>query len=1004
MGLPGTRLGAFRAYFFGYFVCTAGFLFGYDTGIVGGILEFKSYVDDFGYTDQTTVSAVMVSLQNVGAFLSALGIFWVSERYGRKKTVQAAMTVFCLGVILQVVPSHSLVCFYIGRFVAGLGLGAGTAVVPAYNAEMAPKEIRGKLGSGMQWLFALGVMLSYWIDYAVKLTLPVSSKQWQIPVGLQMVPAGVLALGLCAMPESVRWLAKKGRFDEAWESLAWMRASEGLEVKAEFNEIRVGLEEERRATEGFNKRELLEPANRYRLLLAVFMFCGQQCTGMTALAYFGPQFFKLLVGNNTNQSLLITGLFGAEKFVTVGIYILFFSEMWGRKPTLWISALLMAGCFIIVTVVKETTPEPDAKATSAGIGMVAMIFLTNSIYQFSWGPLPWPYTAEIFPTRIREIGTSVAVSTQWLFNFLFSLVTRYMMNSWGSYVFLFYAILDIIMAIIVFFFVKETKGKSLEEMETIFHSKAAFDVDAVRRDAFKDVAAEQVNFRCHLCGVSFNIIFRLQSGELDVPGPDWVQKQCDETDDDSKDDEYTAQDLDYQSLKDYEDDEPYEYDSDYESDDMSLGREDMPDKEHSEDSSSDANDDPEGQMYYNWVLQTFNPWSATMRESQMPVGYFDTPMSGYSADAISPEEARGCRTAQFLVHKTTQRDLWKADQLHEPWEINGDWSLSGICDGTPSRDSSDPTVWPARNGIQIVEADNVKFSYQEGIEADDIAMPFHPWCFDIFCRQSKVQFQRVNAAGLMTWRNAEFEWDAFRSFPRAKEVRSAWDQWWAHETGSEYLVANPLYVPGLPELLLAAVKNEGSPSSSDSCHEIKSSQPVTNLPSASHHSPADFLSSLPSEIQLMIIGYLDSKDVISLGLTSRAFTQLPNCVWYGLVRKEMPWLWEAWEESECIHNPSPWTILTTADIKCVLTARSEYARALVDDSYTQLAAEKAAEHRFALSTTIPDQVKLPRVNTDWRRVFMQIQLNWHELKGLRNRQRIWVDVEEAVRRICKFDP
>lgn len=171
----------------------------------------------------------MVSLQNVGAFLSALGIFWVSERYGRKKTVQAAMAVFCIGVVLQVVPSHSLVCFYIGRFVAGLGLGAGTAVVPAYNAEMAPKEIRGKLGSGMQWFFALGVMLSYWIDYAVKITLPVSSKQWQIPVGLQIVPAGVLALGLFGMPESVRWLAKKGRFDEAWESLKWIRASEGKE-------------------------------------------------------------------------------------------------------------------------------------------------------------------------------------------------------------------------------------------------------------------------------------------------------------------------------------------------------------------------------------------------------------------------------------------------------------------------------------------------------------------------------------------------------------------------------------------------------------------------------------------------------------------------------------------------------------------------------------------------------------------------------------------------------
>jgi MFS family permease len=94
---------------------------------------------------------------------------------------------------------------------------------------MAPKEIRGMLGSGVQLLFALGVMISYWIDYAVERTIPAtSSSQWQIPVGLQLVPASVLALGLFTQPESARWLAKKGRFDEAWASLTWMRASEGL--------------------------------------------------------------------------------------------------------------------------------------------------------------------------------------------------------------------------------------------------------------------------------------------------------------------------------------------------------------------------------------------------------------------------------------------------------------------------------------------------------------------------------------------------------------------------------------------------------------------------------------------------------------------------------------------------------------------------------------------------------------------------------------------------------
>ncbi|KAK5135550.1 hypothetical protein LTR08_005185 [Meristemomyces frigidus] len=488
--LGGTRKGAFRAYFFGFFICTAGFLFGYDTGIVGGVLTLKSYKKDFGYTDNTTVSAVMVSIQNVGAFIAALGVFPLSERYGRKKAIMAAMAFFSIGVILQVIPSHSLPCFYIGRFIAGLGLGSATAVAPSYNAEMAPKEIRGKLGSGMQWLFALGVMVSYWIDYGVSIGLPATYTQWAIPVGLQLVPAAVLGLGVLTQPESVRWLAKKGRYDEAWQSLIWIRADDGPEVKAEFNEIKTGLAEELRATEGFKSRELLEPANRYRLILAVGIFLGQQCTGMTALAYFGPQFFKLLVGGGS-QDLLITGLFGAEKFLTVGTYILFFSETWNRKPTLYIAAILMALCFFVVTIVNKTTAPPvNNQATSAGIATVAMIFLTNSIYQFSWGPLPWPYVAEIFPSRIREVGTSVGVSTQWLFNFLFSLTTPYMIKSWGSYVFIFYAILDLAMALLVFVFLKETKGVSLEEMETIFNSKAAFDVHEVRKRVLEDDAID----------------------------------------------------------------------------------------------------------------------------------------------------------------------------------------------------------------------------------------------------------------------------------------------------------------------------------------------------------------------------------------------------------------------------------------------------------------------------------------------------------------------------------
>ena len=112
-------------------------------------------------------------------------------------------------------------------------------------------------------------------------------------------------------------------------------------------------------------------------------------------AYFAPQIFGVLVGGGS-QDLLITGLFGAQKFITCGAYILLVSERWGRRPTFWVSPLFMGALFVIVCIVNKTTTNAEGVINrGAGIGTVVLIFLTNSIYQFSWGPLPWAYTAEV---------------------------------------------------------------------------------------------------------------------------------------------------------------------------------------------------------------------------------------------------------------------------------------------------------------------------------------------------------------------------------------------------------------------------------------------------------------------------------------------------------------------------------------------------------------------------------------------------------------------------------
>lgn len=201
--------------------------------------------------------------------------------------------------------------------------------------------------------------------------------------------------------------------------------------------------------------------------------------------------------------------------------------------------------------------------------------------------------------------------------------------------------------------------------------------------------------------MSFNIVFGANSGPLDpddreyttfpsqTPFVKTTDVSCftdfEETDDDT---EYTPQEI--------EDSDPYEYDSDISTDVSS--NEDTPEDEESIDTT-----DTESQQYTEWVKKTFNP---NCRDPEEHVGYYDASDSTYSINIIFPEEARGCRTAQFLHHKNS---VWQPDELHEPWEVNGDWALSGICDGMPSRDCDIPTVWPARGGVEQLEADNSSY-------------------------------------------------------------------------------------------------------------------------------------------------------------------------------------------------------------------------------------------------------------------------------------------------------
>jgi sugar porter (SP) family MFS transporter len=312
-----------------------------------------------------------------------------------------------------------------------------------------------------------GIFTSYWIDYGVGKNISTSeAKQWQIPIGIQILPAALLGLGMFTLKESVRWLALKGRHQEAWESLQWIRADSGPDAQLEMDEIRFGVETELREKEGFQFSELYTKSdNLKRTITAAVVFIAQQSTGATAFATYGPQYFKLLVGSKGNNDLLLTAIFGAIKVAACLTFVIFVAERVNRKHILTLGALVMSACQISTAAVVRSKPPPgDATVTSSGIATVALIYLFVIAYNFSWGPLPWPYISETFPTRIREPGIGIAVSSQWLFNFVYSVSTPYMIKNMGWATFLFWGIADLIIAMGAWFLLDETRGRSLEEI------------------------------------------------------------------------------------------------------------------------------------------------------------------------------------------------------------------------------------------------------------------------------------------------------------------------------------------------------------------------------------------------------------------------------------------------------------------------------------------------------------------------------------------------------------
>jgi len=335
---------------------------------------------------------------------------------------------------------------------------------------------------------------------------------------------------------------------------------------------------------------------------------------------------------------------------------------------------------------------------------------------------------------------------------------------------------------------------------------------------------------------------------------------------------------------------------------------------------------------------------------------------GYNGHHIFVEAMRGCQTVQCLVLKP---DNWQPQTDDEDFEISSSHFLSGLSDCMPSRDESNPEVFPARHGESSPYAENVLWDPEE---AGKYAMPFHPTCFEIFKRASLRKQGVVDVEGIMQWWRLEGNYEDFENFPRDQAVVNGGEQWWAHNLGDEFIVANPCFVPGLEPLLQSSGQKHGSENGSSELAHVVTTGTANDDPFAK----------LPAEIKHAILIELSFKDIASLKLVSRAFQHLPNSVLYEITVRDTPWLYEAW-------SPLPISFWAT-------TTKEAMVQKWDDDT--------DAFNRSAHSAVPVRQ--LSRTGTDWLHLHAEIFRNRKSLLGLQNRRRIWKDCEEILDRVDKY--
>ncbi|KAK9244503.1 general substrate transporter [Lipomyces tetrasporus] len=459
----------------GAFTTIGGILYGYDSGLIAGMLAMEPFKQQYGaqlpdgsWYLPSSKKSLFVSILSAGLFCGAFSTGYLADVRGRRMGLIFGSIIFMIGVAMQVARTNA-VLFGGGRFVVGFGTGAISSIGPLYQAEIAPKHIRGTITAGYHTAKTFGVLLAAIVNNSTKDRGGKSA--YLIPIYIQFIWAIILISGFAFLPESPRYFMKYGKRDKARQALARIRHRDEDDslITSELDEIEASLEIEQSAGD-VSVKDCFRRENKqlYRLILGMTVMAFSQLVGVNFIKYFGTDFFQQAGITNSFVISMATNLVS----FSMTLPALYLIERLGRRTFLIIGYIGSWVTQYIIAIVGLVAADTDLSRKI----LVSFSILYIAIESAGVGPPSLVIVGETFPLRTRAKSIAISLGCDYIWNFIIALSTPYLVDSGpgnanlGSNVFFIWGSCSLFGAIFVYIWVYETKGLTLEQIDELYNT------------------------------------------------------------------------------------------------------------------------------------------------------------------------------------------------------------------------------------------------------------------------------------------------------------------------------------------------------------------------------------------------------------------------------------------------------------------------------------------------------------------------------------------------------